>query len=203
MQDGRVAESRSDRERRRGARLVSVFQRLPLFSTRELRATEYHVRVRGRTAPRNTWSFWPWARPPGRQVHVPAVPDVGRWRRRMTLVAASSRRPPLAAARRPAVRSATIRSSSCSGSACCSSRSPRWCRSPTARRSCCPTCSAKSSSTRCRSSTCLMVALVFVLARNVLKLIVERRRALPFARFRAKLVAVAARHDARSRPCSC
>ena len=36
----------------------------------------------------------------------------------------------------------------------------------------------------------LMVALVFVLARNVLKLIVERRRALPFARFRAKLVAV-------------
>jgi two-component system nitrogen regulation sensor histidine kinase NtrY len=36
----------------------------------------------------------------------------------------------------------------------------------------------------------LMVALVFVLARNVLKLVVERRRALPFARFRAKLVAV-------------
>jgi two-component system, NtrC family, nitrogen regulation sensor histidine kinase NtrY len=35
----------------------------------------------------------------------------------------------------------------------------------------------------------LMLALVFVLARNVLKLIVERRRALPFARFRAKLVA--------------
>jgi two-component system, NtrC family, nitrogen regulation sensor histidine kinase NtrY len=35
----------------------------------------------------------------------------------------------------------------------------------------------------------LMVALVFVLARNILKLVVERRRALPFARFRAKLVA--------------
>jgi two-component system nitrogen regulation sensor histidine kinase NtrY len=35
----------------------------------------------------------------------------------------------------------------------------------------------------------LMLALLFVLARNVLKLIVERRRALPFARFRAKLVA--------------
>ena len=35
----------------------------------------------------------------------------------------------------------------------------------------------------------LMLALVFVLARNVLKLVVERRRALPFARFRAKLVA--------------
>ena len=36
----------------------------------------------------------------------------------------------------------------------------------------------------------MLVALVFVLARNIVKLIVERRRALPFARFRARLVAV-------------
>ncbi|MFB3852515.1 MAG: ATP-binding protein [Vicinamibacterales bacterium] len=36
----------------------------------------------------------------------------------------------------------------------------------------------------------MLAALVFVLARNVVKLFVERRRALPFARFRAKLVAV-------------
>src|SRR5918993_909588 len=36
----------------------------------------------------------------------------------------------------------------------------------------------------------MLAALVFVLARNVIKLIVERRRALPFARFRAKLVAM-------------
>ena len=36
----------------------------------------------------------------------------------------------------------------------------------------------------------MLVALVFVLARNIIKLIVERRRALPFARFRAKLVTV-------------
>ena len=35
----------------------------------------------------------------------------------------------------------------------------------------------------------MLVALAFVLARNVIKLLVERRRALPFARFRAKLVA--------------
>jgi len=35
----------------------------------------------------------------------------------------------------------------------------------------------------------MLVALVFVLARNIIKLIVERRRALPFSRFRAKLVA--------------
>src|SRR6187397_2991445 len=36
----------------------------------------------------------------------------------------------------------------------------------------------------------MLVALGFVLARNIVKMIVERRRALPFARFRAKLVAV-------------
>src|SRR5260221_11691054 len=34
----------------------------------------------------------------------------------------------------------------------------------------------------------MLVALVFVLARNIIKLVVERRKALPFARFRAKLV---------------
>jgi two-component system nitrogen regulation sensor histidine kinase NtrY len=36
----------------------------------------------------------------------------------------------------------------------------------------------------------ILVALVFVLARNIVKLVVERRRGLPFARFRAKLVGV-------------
>jgi two-component system nitrogen regulation sensor histidine kinase NtrY len=36
----------------------------------------------------------------------------------------------------------------------------------------------------------MLVGLLFVLARNVVKLLVERRRGLPFARFRAKLVAV-------------
>ncbi len=36
----------------------------------------------------------------------------------------------------------------------------------------------------------ILVALAFVLARNVVKLIVERRKALPFARFRFKLVTV-------------
>jgi len=35
-----------------------------------------------------------------------------------------------------------------------------------------------------------LVALGFVLARNIIKLVVERRRALPFARFRGKLVTV-------------
>src|SRR5580765_5615313 len=36
----------------------------------------------------------------------------------------------------------------------------------------------------------MLLALVFVLARNIIKLVVESRRALPFARFRAKLVAL-------------
>jgi two-component system nitrogen regulation sensor histidine kinase NtrY len=36
----------------------------------------------------------------------------------------------------------------------------------------------------------ILLGLTFVLARNVIKLIIERRRALPFARFRGKLVAV-------------
>ena len=36
----------------------------------------------------------------------------------------------------------------------------------------------------------ILVALVFVLARNIVKLFVERRHGLPFARFRAKLVTV-------------
>ena len=36
----------------------------------------------------------------------------------------------------------------------------------------------------------MLVALGFVLARNIVKLLVERRRALPFARFRARLVAL-------------
>jgi two-component system nitrogen regulation sensor histidine kinase NtrY len=36
----------------------------------------------------------------------------------------------------------------------------------------------------------MLVALVFVLARNIVKLVVERRRGLLFARFRAKLVAL-------------
>jgi two-component system nitrogen regulation sensor histidine kinase NtrY len=36
----------------------------------------------------------------------------------------------------------------------------------------------------------MLVALLFMLARSVIKLVVEQRRALPFARFRAKLVTV-------------
>jgi len=36
----------------------------------------------------------------------------------------------------------------------------------------------------------MLAALVFVLARNVIKLVLERRRGLPFARFRFKMVAL-------------
>ena len=55
MQDGRVAESRTTDSAEAVRRWVSVFERLPLFSTRELRShTAYDVRVRGRTSPRAT-----------------------------------------------------------------------------------------------------------------------------------------------------
>ena len=64
LQDGRVAEARATERPEDVRRWVSVFQALPLFTTRELRrTTEYYVRVRGRTSPRSTWSFWPWRRP--------------------------------------------------------------------------------------------------------------------------------------------
>ena len=64
LQDGRVAEERTTDRAEDVRRWVSVFERLPLFSTRELQErTSYDVRVHGRTSPRHTWSFWPWARP--------------------------------------------------------------------------------------------------------------------------------------------
>lgn len=64
LQDGRVAEEQSTDRAEDVRRWVSVFERLPLFTTRELtEQTSYDVHVRGRTTPRRTWSFWPWARP--------------------------------------------------------------------------------------------------------------------------------------------
>jgi hypothetical protein len=64
LQDGRVAEERATDRPDEVRRWVSVFERLPLFTTRELTEhTDYAVQVRGRTTPRRTWSFWPWARP--------------------------------------------------------------------------------------------------------------------------------------------
>jgi Domain of unknown function (DUF4390) len=64
LQDGRVAEERATDRVEDVRRWVSTFDRLPLFTTRELQEhTTYDVRVRGRTAPRHTWSFWPWSRP--------------------------------------------------------------------------------------------------------------------------------------------
>lgn len=64
LQDGRVAEDRTTDRVDEVRRWVSVFDGLPLFTTRELQQhTAYDVRVRARTSPRHTWSFWPWARP--------------------------------------------------------------------------------------------------------------------------------------------
>ena len=49
----------------------------------------------------------------------------------------------------------------------------------------------------------MLVVLVFVLARNIVKLVVERRRGLPFSRFRAKLVLAMLGPDDRAVACSC
>ncbi len=64
MQDGRVADARTTDDAGMVRQWVSAFHRLPLFSTRDLRANaEYSVQVRGRTRPRNAWFFLPWDRP--------------------------------------------------------------------------------------------------------------------------------------------
>ena len=66
-----------------------------------------------------------------------------------------------------------------------------WSRSPTARRSFTPDFLTEFVLYALSAADLTMlVALVFVLARNIVKLVVERRRGLPFARFRAKLVAL-------------
>ena len=74
LQDGRVAEERTTDHVDEVRRWVSVFDGCrcsPPASCEE--HTDYDVRVRGRTSPRHTWSFWPWARP--RRTAAPASPS--------------------------------------------------------------------------------------------------------------------------------
>ena len=147
---------------------------------RAVEHTEYDVRVRGRTAPRHTWSFWPWARPSAhRQRRLHASSHDRRRRLRVAprpRAGAAARDNPvlillwigLLVAALAAMLSLADRSSQLSPDFL--SEVVLYAVSV--------------------ADLTLMLALVFVLARNILKLVVERRRALPFARFRAKLVAV-------------
>jgi hypothetical protein len=61
--DGRIEDSRVTQDRAEVARLLTAFDRLPLFSTADLEANaEYLVRVRLRARPRMTWFLWPFNR---------------------------------------------------------------------------------------------------------------------------------------------
>jgi hypothetical protein len=61
--DGRLDDSKVSEDRADAERFIRGFDRLPLFSTADLEPnTEYYVRVRVRTRPRQTWFFLPWGR---------------------------------------------------------------------------------------------------------------------------------------------
>ena len=181
-------------------RWVSVFERLPLFSTRELRSEHRVLRARprphqpaqhlvvlavgaslGASAARRS--------PSCRELRARRA---GHRSSRIEVVATPSTAPvpppdaagPPAAARQPGPHPALDRPARRrAGGDAVARRS--------LRRSCSPDFLSEVVLYAVSvADLTLMVALVFVLARNVLKLVVERRRALPFARFRAKLVAV-------------
>ena len=64
MQDGRIERAETtEREEDARAWLTSDFDKLPLFSSAALEAnSEYYVRVRAHTTPRNASFVWPWER---------------------------------------------------------------------------------------------------------------------------------------------
>ncbi len=64
MQDGRIERAETtEREEDARAWLTADFDKLPLFSSAALEAnSEYYVRVRAHTTPRNASFVWPWER---------------------------------------------------------------------------------------------------------------------------------------------
>ena len=64
MQDGRIESAKeTEREEDAQAWLTADFDKLPLFSSAALEAnSEYYVRVRAHTTPRNASFVWPWER---------------------------------------------------------------------------------------------------------------------------------------------
>ena len=61
--DGRIEGTRVTEDEGEVRRWLTALDRLPLFDTKDLEAnTEYYVRVRARTQPRDAWFFWPWDR---------------------------------------------------------------------------------------------------------------------------------------------
>jgi len=61
--DGRVEDARPTEEQDAVRRWLTHFDSVPLSMTSALEANgEYYVRIRARSRPRNSWSFWPWDR---------------------------------------------------------------------------------------------------------------------------------------------
>ncbi len=61
--DGRVQDARVTTDEDAVRRALTVFERLPLFTTDGLEPnSEYDVRVRARTRPRGGWFLWPFDR---------------------------------------------------------------------------------------------------------------------------------------------
>lgn len=62
--DGRMEDNGLTEDERQVATYLTSFERLPLFSTKELEPnSEYYIRVRAQTRPRVGWLFfWPWDR---------------------------------------------------------------------------------------------------------------------------------------------
>jgi hypothetical protein len=61
--DGHTEDSRITEDPSTVRGWLTTFDRLPLFTTRDLEPNaEYYVRVRAHTQPRVAWFFWPWDR---------------------------------------------------------------------------------------------------------------------------------------------
>jgi hypothetical protein len=61
--DGRTDQERVTEHEQVVRELMTVFDEVPVFSTRLLESNgEYYVRIRARARPRNAWSVWPWDR---------------------------------------------------------------------------------------------------------------------------------------------
>ena len=176
LQDGRVAEERTTDSVEDVRRWVSVFERLPLFTTRELQ--EHTDLRRPRPRPDHAAPYL---------VVLAVGASLGARQRRLHLPPMTPGRLRWLAPRRPLRDNPVL--------------ILLWIGLLVAALAAMLSLAARSSQLSLDflssvvlyavsvADLTLMLALVFVLARNILKLVVERRRALPFARFRAKLVA--------------
>src|SRR3989442_189746 len=73
--DGRVEQARLTEDESIVRQSMTVFDRLPLFSTSNLEPNrEYYVRVRATARPSNGSLFWPWASGPTGQAKFTFIP---------------------------------------------------------------------------------------------------------------------------------